>query len=399
MVWLIAVACLFLLGAIGYYQGPVRTLFSLFGLFFGVALSGPLKPLTKPLLPLLGLHHPMWALFVPQILAFLVVLIIFMIVGNVVHHKILVHFKYKEDDARYYRWNRLYTRLGLCVGLFNGAVYFILLMVPLYIGGYFTTAAAAAENAPMSAGARFMTHTRQEAHSLGLDRLLSAYDPLPAQTYQAANIVALVLHNPLLESRLSHYPPFLTLAERPEFKELANDVELQQMIQSQAPIGEIIKYPAVQAILTNGTITTDVSALLGHDLDDLQQYLTTGVSPKYDPETILGSWTINPEATYAQLRKRGGMTPLQIRNNRMRMASFVPGLALVCTVDNEFILKKQNPISPDATIIGVGKWSKDGDSYQVEIPGAKPPTTEIEIQNGYRMLLPKDGDVLVFDKD
>jgi hypothetical protein len=310
-----------------------------------------------------------------------------------------VHFKYKEDDSRFYRWHRLYTRLGCCVGLANGAVYFILLMVPLYIGGYFTAAAAAGTDTTPTAGARVMTSVRQQAHGLGLDRLLSAYDPLPAQVYQAANITALVLHNPLLESRLSHYPPFLTLAERPEFKDLGNDVELQQMIQSQAPVGQIIKYPAVQAILTNATITTEVEALLGNDLNDLQEYLTTGQSPKYDSETILGSWTINPEATYAQLRKRGGMTPLQIRNNRMRMASFVPGLAVVCTVDNEFILKKQNAATTDFTVVGAGKWHKSGDSYEVEIPGAKPPTAEIEIQNGYRMLLPKDGDVLVFDKD
>jgi hypothetical protein len=399
MVWLIAVGCLALLGSIGYYRGPVRMLFSLFGLLFGMALAGPLSPLTKPLLPLLGLHHPMWALFVPQAIAFVVVVIIFMIAGGVVNHKVLVHFKYKEDDARYFIWHRLFGRLGFCVGLANGAVYFVLLMVPVYVVGYFTALAAASDAAALPAGARFMTHTREEAHGLGLDRLLAAYDPIPAQAYQAANIAALVLHNPLLESRLSYYPPFLTLAQRPEFKDLGNDVQLQQMLQSQAPIGEILKYPAVQAILTNSTITTEVSALLGHDLYDLQQYLMTGESAKYDPETILGSWTVNAEATYAQLRKRGGMTPLQIRQNRMRMASFVPGLSIVCTIDNEFILKKQNPTSSDADIVGVGKWHKEGDSYEVDLPGAKPPTSEIEIQNDYRMFLPKDGDVLVFDKD
>ncbi len=128
-----------------------------------------------------------------------------------------------------------------------------------------------------------MAHTRQEAHGLGLDRLLAAYDPIPAQVYQATSIAALVLHNPLLESRLAHYPPFLTLAQRPEFKELGSDLQLQQMIQSQAPIGEILKYPSVQAILTNATITSDVDALLGHDLDDLEQYLVTGAIAEIRP--------------------------------------------------------------------------------------------------------------------
>ncbi len=141
MVWIIAVACLVVVGAIGYYQGPVRALFSFFGLLFGAILAGPLKPLGKPFLPLLGLHHPMWALFVPQIIAFVAVVVIFMIAGGIVHHKVVVHFKYDEDDARYFIWHRLYSRLGLCVGLFNGVVYFVLLMAPIYIGGYFAVAA------------------------------------------------------------------------------------------------------------------------------------------------------------------------------------------------------------------------------------------------------------------
>ncbi|HWD19393.1 MAG TPA: CvpA family protein [Verrucomicrobiae bacterium] len=399
MVWIIAVLCLALVGAIGFFQGPVRSLFGLFGLLAGAVLAGPLRPLTKPLLPLLGLHHQIWGFFVPQMIAFIVVLVIFIITGNVVHHKILMHFKYDEDDARFYAWNRLYTRLGFCVGLLNGAVYFVVLLVPIYIGGFFTTVAEGAQGEGGTAGARFMTHARGELHGLGLDRVLAAYDPLPPQVYQATDIAALVLHNPLLENRLSQYPPFLTLAQRPEFQALGNDLQLQQMLQTQAPIGDILKYPPVQAIVTNTAITSDVEALLGNDLDDLQHYLLTGQSAKYDAETILGTWTINVPATYAQLRKRGGMTPLQMRNNRLRMASYVNGLTLVCTVNHEFIMKKQSTMSPDASVVATGKWQKSGDTYEVELPGSKPPTTEIEIQNGIRMLLPKDGDVLAFDKD
>jgi len=400
MVWIIAIACLAVVGAIGYAQGPVRSLFSLFGLIFGALLAGALSPLAKPLLPLLGLHNEVWSMFVPQTIALVVVLIVFMIAGNVVHQKVLVHFKYNEDDARYFVWHRLYTRLGFCVGLFNGAVYFVLLMIPIYLAGYFAQAVAnASEGATLPGGVQFLARTRAELHSLRLDRVFEAYDPIPKKIYDAIELVALVAHNPLLESRLSHYPPFLTLGQRPEFQALGNDLQLQQMIQSQAPVADILKYPSVQAILTNSTLMGEVNDLVGNDLPDLRQYLLTDQSPKYDPQTILGVWIVNPEATYGQLRKRGGVTPAQLRNNRMRMASFVPGLSILCTIDNEFILKKQNPTSPEASVVAVGKWQKDGDSYDVTLPGSKPPTTEIEIQNGVRILLPKDGDVLIFDKD
>jgi len=396
MVWLIAFACLGLVGVTGWYSGPIRAGFSLVGLFFGVVLAGPLSPLTKHLLPLLGLAHPLWQLFVPQALAFLVVLIIFMIAGRVAHRKLSLHFKYKADEKQIIRWERLYCRLGLCVGLLNGAVYFFLLMIPVYIGGYFTAEAASEGNNPP--GAQFLTKTRNELHDLKLDRVLAAYDPTPAQVYQASDIADLVMHNPLLKSRISHYPPFLTLGQRPQFQALANDEPLLEMIDRQANIGEILKYPAVQAIVTNTTLTSEIYGILGKDLNDLQEYLTTGKSPKFDDETILGVWTIDPQATLAQERKRHGLNPRQFARVREEMYPIIRDLSLTATTDNQIILKKQSPSGANSTIVAVGTWKKDG-NYQVTIPGSKPENTEIEIEEGDTLLLPKDGYVLVFDKE
>src|ERR1700761_8490487 len=100
MVWLIALLCLGIVGGLGYYTGPIRGAFSLVGLLFGAFLANPLSPLTKHLLPLLGLVHPIWQLFLPQALAFFIVVIVFVIAGSVVHRKITLHFKYKVDDKK-----------------------------------------------------------------------------------------------------------------------------------------------------------------------------------------------------------------------------------------------------------------------------------------------------------
>jgi hypothetical protein len=397
MVWLIAFACLGLVGVTGYYSGPVRAGFSLIGLFFGVVLAGPLSPLTKHLLPVLGLTHPFWQLFVPQVLGFLIVLLIFIIAGGVVHRKIRIHFKYKVEEKKLLSWERLYSRLGFCMGLLNGAVYFFLIMIPIYIGGYFTAEAASDGNNP--AGAQFLTKTREQLHDLKLDRVLEAYDPLPGPIYQASDIIDLVLHNPPLIGRLSHYPPFLTLGQRPQFQALLNDQSLLDMIDRQANINDIIKYPAVQGVLTNADLTGQVYSILGNDLNDLQDYLNTGKSAKYDDETILGVWSIDPRASLAQERKHHpGLTPRQLVKLRQEMFPIISDLSLIATTDNQIILKKQAPNSDKSTIVGVGTWKKDGD-YEVTIPGSKPETTEIEIDEGDTLLLPKDGYVLVFDKE
>ncbi|HEV7927899.1 MAG TPA: CvpA family protein [Verrucomicrobiae bacterium] len=398
MVWIIAFLCLGLVGAAGYYQGPVRAAFSFFGLLFGTLLAGPLSPLTKRLLPLVGLDHPAWRIFAPQVLAFLIVLIIFKIAGQVVHQKIAVHFKYKVSDQLLYRWQRVYARVGCCVGLLNGAFYFILLTLLIYSAGYFTTEAATGEGDPM--GARFLTETRKELHAQNLDRVLASYDMVPGQVYQAADLTALILHNPLLLSRLRLYPPCLQLEERKEFKNLAHDVQLQQMIATQTKVIEILRYPSIQAMLTNATVIAQVSGLIGNDLDDLQSFLTTGQSPKYDSETILGVWDIDRAATVAQVRKKQpAITPKQLGKIEADLFPIIAGLSLTATPDGQMILKQPNPNTSESTIVAAGKWKKDQDTYEVNLPGSLPETSEIEIEEGNRLFLPKFGYVLAFDKE
>jgi hypothetical protein len=397
MIWIIAFLCLGSVGIVGYYQGPVRVAFSLVGLIFGVALAGPLSPLMRHLLPVVGLKHPGWQLFFPNVLAFLLVLVLFKIAGNVVHHKIAIFYKYQKDERLFYRWQRLYSRLGLCLGLLNGAIYFFLLMMPIYVAGYFTTEAQA-EGAPASA--QFLTHAREELHEAKLDRVLAAHDPIPAQVYQASDIIALVLHNPLLESRLSHYPPLLTLGERKEFQDLAADVPLQQMIQSQARVSDILAYPKVQAIVTNAGITSDIVGLVANDLSDLNEYLLSGKSGKYESEQILGIWTIDLSGSVGEARRRApNLTPLQLRELRLELLPEVSGLSLTATTDNQMILKKESPNSAQPVIVARGTWKKDGDSYDVSIPGNKPDNVEIEIKDADKLYLPSAGHTLVFDKE
>jgi hypothetical protein len=364
----------------------------------GAVLSGPLSPLTKHLLPLIGLVHPIWGIFVPQAIAFVLVMIIFLIAGEALHQKIAFYFKYKANDLTRLSWHRMYSRVGFCVGLLNGSICFLLLMIPIYVCGYFTAEAQGAEGDPASA--RFLTHTRAELQKTRLDRVVVTFDPTPPQVYKAADIATLVLHNPLSEARLAHYPPLLQLAERPEFKSLANDVALQQLIQTQAKVREIIEYPKVQAILTNAAITADVSALIGNDMDDLQGFLMTGQSAKYDSEPILGIWTGDRAGTMTEVRQRQpSLTPLQLLEKEQDIYPILAGLSLTAIPNGQMILKKSTPNNPDNTVVAVGTWKRDGGSYQVTLPGSHPETSDVRIEDGNKLLLPKDGFSLVFDKE
>lgn len=236
-------------------------------------------------------------------------------------------------------------------------------------------------------------------HDLKLDHVLAAYDPTPAQVYQASDIADLVLHNPLLKSRIGHYPPFLTLGQRPEFQALANDEALLEMIDRQASINEILKYPPVQAIVTNATITGQVYDVLGHDLDDLEEYLKTGKSPRYDDDAILGVWDVDSQASFSRERKRHpGMGLKQLAKIRQEIRLLTFGLTLTATTDHQLILKRAGMGNSGPTVVSTGTWKKDG-AYQVTLPGSQPETAEIEIDEGDTLLLPKDGYVMIFDKE
>lgn len=400
MVWIILLLCLGFVGAAGYYQGPIRAAFAFLGLLFGAVLAEPLSPLTQRLLELCGLHHPAWNIFAPQVLAFLIVLTIFKIAGQVVHQKVAVYFKYKVDDKTLYRWQRVYSRVGFSLGLLNGSFYFLLLCVLIYSAGYFTTEAATGPNDP--GGARFLTETRAQLQSLNLGPVLSAYDMVPNNVYEASDTAALILHNPILLSRLEHYPPVLQLGERAEFKALGHDVQLQQLIASQNKIMDVLLYPQVHAMLTNAAIVADVRNIIAKDLDDLTNYLVTGQSAKYDPDVILGVWNINRSESLDELRKKPGITPSKFEMRAQALTPYIAGLSLTAMPDNQLILKKMDPNTSESTVVAAGTWKKDQDSYQVNLPGLLPETSEVEFEKGVRLMLPRSLDnynyVLDFDK-
>jgi hypothetical protein len=398
MVWLIALVCMGLFALAGYFQGPVRGGFCFFGLVFGVALAGLLSALTKHLLPLVGLVHPIWGIFVPQTIAFVLVVVIFMVAGEVLHQKIAFVFKYKVDDKTHLSWERMYSCVGFSIGFVNGAICFLLLMIPVYVGGYFTTEAQVGPDDPASA--RFLTMAREELQQTGLDHVVAAYDPVPPQVYKAADIATLILHNPLSEARLSHYPPVLQLAEQQEFKTFANDISFQELIQSQAKVSQIIEYPKVQAILTNATLTTEVSALLGNDLDDLQGYLMTGQSAKYDSEPILGVWLGDRSATMMQARqKQPGLTPQQLLDKEQDVFPILAGLSLTALPNGQILLKKSSVNNPNNAVNVAGTWKREAAGYEVTLPGSHPETSDVRIEEGSKLLLPKDGYILVFDRE
>jgi hypothetical protein len=334
-IWLIAIVLLVFFAALGRTQGAVQMLVSFVGLLFATFLALPLGPLIKPLFPMMGVKNPVWLWLLPPVTVFVLISLSFLIAAFVVHRQIALWYKYKTDDVQRLKWERMNKGVGLGFGAIVGVFYSVLLCLLIYVSGYLTIQVASSDTAPGLL--RFINQARQELRDSGLDKILAPLDPAPPRYYEAADILGLIYNNPVLETRIANYPPFLSLAERTEFQEIAADSQLNEMIKSQASITDIINHPKVQAVLANQEILEQLLAL---DLKDLRQYLETGKSAKFEDEKILGRWRVDALATLVlEKRKKPDITATEMGKLKRVATKLFPGITMVATADNKAIVK------------------------------------------------------------
>ncbi len=333
LIWILALALLGIFAAIGYYNGAIRTSVLFIGTFIALALAKPMAPLAKSLVPLVGLKNPLWVWFMPQAIVFIVLALVFFGVSFALHRPVALYYKYKTDDIIRLRWERLNHRLGICIGMLTGLVYFFLIAWVVYVAGYLTVQVAADENPPTL---KYLNQAREDLSKVGLDRTMAALDRVKPRYYQVADIIGLVYQNPILQSRLSKYPPFLTMGERPEFADIANDIEFNKMLLDKASIATILDNPKTQGLIANDALLEELKQV---DLNDLRTYLETGKSPKYSEEKILGRWNLDTDAavTYVK-KKKPDLTGAEMMAVRKAVA-VLAGVTLTATVDQKTTMK------------------------------------------------------------
>jgi hypothetical protein len=334
-IWILTVFLFGFLAWMGYVKGAVRVAVMLVGLLVAARLTLPLGPVLKPLVPMVGITNPYLVWLLPPLVVFIVVQLIFTAIAFVVHRKVGLYYKYKADDVHRLRWERLNKRLGICVGLAAACVYLVVIGLLIGVFGYATVQVAAAENLPLPL--QLLNNGRSDLKETGLDKLVAKFDPTPPKFYEAADIVGLVYHNPLLQSRLSAYPALLSLEERSEFQELANDKDFIELFQRQEQITQVMNHPRIHAIAKNPEIIRELAEL---DFKDLHQYLQTGVSPKYEDQEILGRWHLNLNVTLAELKKALPKLPASAWKI-VRKALTKSAMSLTATTDNKVFVKVQ----------------------------------------------------------
>jgi hypothetical protein len=393
-IWLLALVWLGILAGLGFRQGAIRVAFSLLGILLGVLLAGPIGKLFKPLLMAVGLKNPMIVGPLAPLLAFILISIIFKAIALAVHRKVDVYFKYQAGDLRLALWERLNARLGLCLGLLNGTVYFILSAWAIYSLSYWTVQTGGGESNPTVV--KVLNRMGQDLGGSGFVKVARAMDRMPDTYYETADIAGLVYNNPLLEARLSRYPAFVGLAERQEFQALASDQSFAEMRQRGEPVLKLLNHPSVQNILGNHELVDAIRKTLVPDLKDLRAFLETGRSPKYEKENILGRWIFDVNYTLLAIRKsKPNLPSSELSKLKKGLMATYAKTALIATTDHKTILKNvPPPLSQQPTL--EGEWKGAEGKYILTLQGKGDVSANVD---GDRLTATGEGLELAFSRE
>jgi uncharacterized membrane protein required for colicin V production len=357
------------LSLLGWRQGVVRVLFSMVGIVLAALLAAPLSKVFAPLLGMFGVKNTIVLGIVPPLIGFALVMTVFKVAGYSVYKKVDVHFRY-AGDLRLALWQRLDHRLGLCLGIFNGAFYFILIAWGIYALSYWTAQASTSGNEPTSV--KMLNSMGKDLDSTRFDHVTASIDPLSKSYYDFADLVGVIYNNPLTEARLSRYPGFLDLAQRAEFQDIANDSAFTEMRQRHAPVNELISYPKTQAILKNSQLMKEIRSVVLPNITDLETYLRTGMSPKYDQQPILGSWVFDLNYTmYLFHRTKPNISSTDFKKEKQVMASAFSQATIIATPQSAVYMKNVPRIAGGDLQAAKGKWEGDSGKYIISIENGK----------------------------
>lgn len=399
-IWLIALLLLASLAGLGYRQGAIRVGMSFIAILIGALLAAPLGKLVKPAIIALGVKNPVLPWLLAPLIVFVLISIAFKVGALALHQKVDVHYKYKAGDLRLALWERLNARTGLCLGLLNATAYLVLITAVVYPLSYWSYQFGNNDGDPK--WMKLLNRVGQDIQNTGFAKVARALDPMPKVWYESADLAGLLYQNPLLEARLARYPAYFTLAERPDFQDLANDKDFAALRARQDPIMSVVDYPKIQGMLNDHSLLMSVWDTTVPDMQDLRTYLETGKSPKYDPIKLLGHWKFNIRIALSMVvRSKPNINSIEMKKLKSTMLASYSKTSFVAKPDHSAAFKHLPPmkLSAGGGLTGgdtvACTWQEQGAGYTLSVGGADVPATVTD----ERLTIGSEAQGIVFDRE
>lgn len=394
-IWLLALILLGLGGAIGRNIGAIRVLIGTVGVVIAAKLALPLGMVVKKYLIQFGLINPLLRLALPPVLVFVVVVIVFYVIAQIVHDRVTLYYKYKVEDEKWVAWDRLNDMLGASLGVVSGVIYLLVSCSLIHAVGYLTVQFEPARNNPTTL--ELLNRARADLRSTGMERMAAALDPVPLNYYYSVDILGLLYHNPELRDRLGDYPLFLNLSETSEYQYVIHDPEFNRILQSKLDLLTLVNNTNLSRLFKSPVVSHTLDYI---DPKDLFDYLQTGKSLKYADQPVLGRWELHIQATIVECGQhfpRVGNWALDWAKFKTGASNELAAITMQASADGTLILNAQHedfpqllallggklpteappaapanggggtPVPPGPKTIAKGSWKVDGDSIKIHL--------------------------------
>ena len=394
-IWILALLLLAAGVGMGLRLGVIPSAFSFVGIIMGTLLAGFTGRLIKPILPHIGIHDPTLVWIIAPVTGLIIVWLIFNAIGLEVHRRVSVYYKYNVGDLRLALWERLNLRLGACVGVLNGTASLVLISFLIFNVSYWTTQVAPSPEEPKTT--RLLNQMGGDLQSTGLDKAARSVGSMPNSTYKTADFAGFLMQNPALTARLGDYPAFLSIAERDDVQQLAQDNTLK----NGATLNELLHDGQVQSLLKDTNLVATVWTIIQSDMDDITNFLITGQSPKYDSEKIVGRWNFDLIPALAALREsQPKIKPNEMKELRALWTQAFADTTFVAGTDGQAFLKNLPDFKshPPDTVTWKGQWSGDDTNYDLSLSANGQTHEASAITDGLRLTIKMDDTTYVFER-
>jgi uncharacterized membrane protein required for colicin V production len=402
-IWILALFVVLATTLAGWRQGAIRAAFATVGILAATFLAAPLGHLLRPLLHFLGVKNPLLAWSLAPLIGFILVSIVFVIVAQTVHKRVDHFYRYTAGDLRRALWERLNARVGICLGVLNGSMYFVLVSFVVFNLAYLTSQISTAAQQPLLV--RVANQLGTDLEGVGLSRTATAVGTLPQQYYQLSDMAGFLMQNPQTGPRFVQYPALTSLWERPEMQMLVNDSALTNALVAQVTLGDLFSDKIVTDFLADKDQTKLVMGILEPNMDDLMAYLQTGKSEKYN-QKIIGHWEYNPSVTLAWMRQSMPKTSAsQMRALRAFIFQAYTNTRILVTGDNQVFLKglpKVKVSGKQAPTIDhtdwKGDWAVNGSNYDLHLSSGGEDKFMTATAEDLRLVIKDGKNLMIFDR-
>jgi len=368
-IWIFVILVMGVMALAGWRQGAIRAAFGFVGILAAALLAGLVGKIFHPLLPHVGAANPITAWVVAPILGFVTVSVAFAIAAQKVHNRVEFHYKYSAGELRLTLWERLNNRLGICLGLLNGAAYSVLAGFLIFNFAYLTTQVSAGPRQPVMI--RLVNQLGTDLQATGLSKASTAVGTLPPMFYQLADLSGLLMQNPQAGPRFTEYPGLTSLWEQDAMQGLVTDSVLTNALASGATLSEVMNTPSVIELLKNKDLTGAIWSTIETNYDDLTSYLQTGKSAKFDGEKLVGRWEFNPAVTIAWMRQdRPKINAAEMRGLRILVTQGYAKTRVLVTGDGKAFVKDLPKFKGEATPelnTWKGDWTRSASGYDLHV--------------------------------